>query len=228
MSLQFLCATAQDIRPLPVFVNLAAEKKQTVIVYGTSLTAGGEWTREMKRWFDKRYPKQVKFLNSGGSGMNSDWGLENLEDKVLTHSPDLVFIEFSYNDAAEKFKLSTDKAARNLDGIVAGIQKRNHQATVVLQIMNLPWDAPNGKGSKSSRPKLDDFNAIYLAAAKTKGLPLLNHWVTWTKLMKDDPDNYHSSVPDGSHPNKEASLAVTWPALREWLKKSAETATQGK
>ncbi len=230
VALQFvsLLSMAESGKPLPVFEKLQAGKKQTVIVYGTSLTAEGEWAKEMKRWFDQKYPGKVTFLNSGGSGMNSDWGLTNLENKVLKHQPALVFVEFSYNDAHEKFKLTTDKAAENLAGIITGIQKGNPETTIVLQVMNIPWDAPNGKESKTLRPKLDDFNANYLAAAKERRLPFVNHQLNWAKLLEEDPEKYHGYVPDGTHPTKEASLAVTWPALRAWLEEAADLAAKTK
>ncbi len=209
--------------PLPVFKKLEEGEKQTVIVYGTSLTAGGEWTKAMKAWFEEKYPGQVKFINSGGSGMNSDWGLKNLDDKVRKHKPDLVFVEFSYNDAHTKFKLTPEKAAGNLDGIIGGVQKSNPDAAIVLQTMNVPWNAPNGNGNLSWRPQLQAFNEVYRAAAKSKNLPLVDHYSVWSELLENDPETYHKSVPDGSHPSKEASLAVTWKALKDWLEESKAT-----
>lgn len=207
--------------PLPVLKKLEAGEKQTVIVYGTSLTAGGAWTHAMKAWFEQTYPGQVNFINSGGSGMNSDWGLKNLEKKILSHAPDLVFVEFAYNDAHTKFKLTPEKAAANLDGIIGGVRESAPDAVIVLQIMNVPWNAPNGNGSKTWRPELQSFNDNYRAAAKSEELPLVDHYPVWEKLLESDPETYHKYVPDGTHPNKEGSLAVTWPALKDWLEKAA-------
>src|SRR6185295_2175026 len=94
-----LCA--ETTKPA-IFTNLQAGRKQTVVVYGTSLTVGGAWAVATKQWFDQNFPGLVTFVNSGGSGQNSDWGVANLQKKILDLNPDLVFIEFSFNDAHEK------------------------------------------------------------------------------------------------------------------------------
>ncbi len=44
--------------PVKVFKNLQASRKQTVIVYGTSLTINGAWTTALKEYFEK-YQKMV-------------------------------------------------------------------------------------------------------------------------------------------------------------------------
>jgi lysophospholipase L1-like esterase len=200
-----------------IFKNLEAGKNQTVIVYGTSLTHGGAWANATKKWFDQTYPGQVKFINSGGPGENSDWGLKNLKTKVLDHQPDLVFIEFSYNDAHEKFKMPVERGASNLKQIVAGIRAQNPDVGIVLQTMNIGWDAPNGKRSLSIRPTLEEFNDNYRKFAKSETLPLLDHYVSWKKLKESDATTYQKYIPDGTHPTDAGSLAVTWPTVKAWL-----------
>lgn len=209
-----------EVLPLTVFKNLRAGKKQTVVVYGTSLTVGGAWAKVLKEYLEKHFPGQVTFLNSGGSGQNSDWGVANLQNKVLAHRPDLIFIEFSYNDAHMKFDLSVEKAARNLDTMIQALRAQNGQLDIVLQTMNVPWNAPNGNGSATARPQINDYNEVYRRYAREHTLPLLDHFVNWSKLLQDDPKKYQSWVPDGSHPNAESSRAVTWPAIEALLDKA--------
>lgn len=218
----FLSAAAAE--PPKVFQQLNAGQKQTVIVYGTSLTEGGAWASATKQWFDQKYPGLVTFVNSGGSGQNSDWGVKNLQGKILAHKPDLVFIEFSYNDAHEKFKMTVEHGAENLAKIVKSIQEQNPNVTVVLQVMNVPYDAPNGNRSASSRPQLPAFNDNYRKYAQANNLPLLDHSIAWQKLKETDEAKYHQWTPDGTHPSKEGSLAVTFPTIKEWLEKSQAAA----
>ena len=201
------------------FKRLDAGEHLTVVVYGTSLTAGGAWSGAMKQWFDAKSPGKIKFVNSGGPGQNSDWGLQNLKAKVLDLKPDLVLIEFSYNDAHDKFNMPVTRGAENLDKIVTGIRKENPQAAVVLQIMNANWDA-NEKGSSLHRPQLLEFNENYRKYAKANGYPLLDHYPVWDKLKAEDRKIFEKYVPDGTHPTKEGSLAVTWPTIKAWLEKS--------
>ncbi|MFA6287218.1 MAG: SGNH/GDSL hydrolase family protein [Opitutaceae bacterium] len=207
-----------------MFRNLEAGKTQTVVVYGTSLTHGGQWTVATKKWFDEQYPGKVKFINSGGPGQNSDWGLKNLKSKVLDLHPDLVFVEFSYNDAHEKFKMPVERGASNLARIVEGIRAQNPGTVIVLQIMNVGWDAPNGNRSLSVRPDLEQYNDNYRKFAREQGLPLLDHSVEWKKLKATDLGKFKWYIPDGTHPSPEGSLAVTWPTVKTWLETARASA----
>ena len=202
------------------FKNLNAGKKQTLVIYGTSLSAQGAWTGAMKEWFDSKYPGLVTVVNSSGSGKNSSWGVTNLQGKVLNRRPNLVFVEFSYNDAHEKFEMPVEQGAANLTQMVEAIQKRDPNTAVVLQIMNVAWDAPNGNQSASHRPQLEMFNRNYRVHAREHSLPLLDHYPNWLKLKESEPEKFHALVPDGSHPSKEGSLAITWPTVKDWLEKT--------
>lgn len=216
-------AAADPISPPMIFTNLAAGKKQNVVVYGTSLTAASVWPREMKAWFDKEYPGQVTFVNSAGSGMNSDWGLKNIDNAVTRNSPDLVLIEFSYNDAHVKFKMPVERGADNLDKIVKTIQKAKPDCTIVLQIMNVPH-----KEAATGRPQIEDYNKNYRNYAKAHNLTLLDHYPNWLKIKETDPEKLAKLIPDGSHPSPEGSLTVTWPTIRAWLEESRKAADAAK
>ena len=200
-----------------VFAHLEAGKNQTVVVYGTSLTHGGAWTISTKQWFEQQYPGKVKFINSGGPGKNSDWGLENLKTKVLDFHPDLVFIEFAYNDAHDKFKMPVERGADNLKKIIEGIRGQNPDTVIVLQNMNVGWDAPNGNRSLSVRPALEDYYDNYRKMARAEGMPLLDHSIAWKKLKETDLKKFQSYVPDGTHPSAAGSNAITWPTVKTWL-----------
>jgi len=54
--------------------NLESKKPQIVVVYGTSLTAGGAWVKQLREVFDKSYPDLVNLINSGMSGQWSGVG----------------------------------------------------------------------------------------------------------------------------------------------------------
>lgn len=211
---------AADPNVAGFFDKLKSGEHCNVVVYGTSLTAGGAWAVAMKEWLEQKSPGKVSFFNGAGPGQNSDWGVQNLKTKVLDRQPDLVFIEFSYNDAHDKFKMPIRKGAANLDEMVRSIKKQNPRTCVVLQIMNANWDVPNGNGSSLHRPDLTAFNQNYRDYAKTHDLALLDHYPAWQKLKETDAEKFHAYVPDGTHPNKDGSLAVTWPLIRAWLEGS--------
>lgn len=210
--------------PADFFRNLASGKKQSVVVYGTSLTEHGAWAKALKDWFDAEYPGRVGFTNSGGSGRNSKWGVANLEKRVLTFQPDLIFIEFSYNDATKQSKLSLRECEKNLHKIVQAIRSQSTSAVIVLQVMNPAWDAPNGKNTSSKRPDVEAYNDVYRTYAREHGLVLLDHYPAWESLKNTDLEKFHLAIPDGSHPSPEASLAVTWPRIKAFLEQAQPSA----
>jgi len=66
--------------------NLRAGKKQILVAYGTSLTFGGAWVKQVQAALDARFPGQATLINSGGSGQYSKWGVDNL-DRPRPHPP---------------------------------------------------------------------------------------------------------------------------------------------
>lgn len=224
-----LCAVvvpASEALPTTTFANLRAGKAQTVVLYGTSLTHGGEWAVATKTWFAERFADKATVINSAGPGQNSQWGVANLNERVLAHQPDLVLMEFSYNDAHEKFKLTVEQAAKNLDAMVRSIRSKRPSCDIVLQVMNANWDGTSDKRPMSSRPQLTAFNDNYRAFAKANHLPLLDHFPAWQALKDKDPERFHAFVPDGTHPTKAGSLAVTWPAVKAMLERAAQASTK--
>ena len=147
-----------------------------------------------------------------------------MKAKVADHRPDLVLIEFSYNDAHEKFKMPVERGAANLESIVKAVRESNPETAIVLQIMNVPWDAPGDKRPASNRPNLETYNDNYRRYAKEHGLPLLDHYPAYKRVLDAEPEKYRRWLPDGSHPTREASLAITWPTIRDFLEKSRTAA----
>jgi len=226
-----LAADAKANEPLPVnvFKKLQAGRKQTVVVYGTSLSAGAAWTKALKSYFDKQFPGLVTFINAAQSGEHSDWGVTNLQKRVLAKNPDLVFIEFSVNDAATKHNISTERSKANLDKMVTALRQQNPQMDIVLMTMNSGWDSPDEPSHKkyaSDRPHLADYYGVYRQYAHEHSLPLVDNYPLWLKLQQTDETKFHKWLPEGLHPIPEASLAVTWPEIEKLLEKARTEAAK--
>ncbi len=227
MALTVSTALGTQTTPPAFWPNLRAGQKQTVVLYGTSLTAGGAWAKDLATWFDQKFPGQVTVINSGGPGQNSDWGVTNLEKLVLSHHPDCVFLEFSYNDAHEKFQMPVARGATNLLSMINAIQEQNSASLIVLQIMNVGWDALNGNRSASVRPNLTACADNYRRLAQEKNLPLLDHSIAWQQLKEQNPAHFQALIPDGSHPTLQGSREVTWPTVLKWLQASSQQGPAG-
>ena len=211
----------RSVPPLPteVFRALEAGEHQTVMTYGTSVTIYGEWANEVKAYFDVHYPGQVTFLNTARAGQHSSWGLENLQERVLDHHPDLLFVEFAINDAATKHGISTNQCSENLDALIQAVRAQNPAVEFVLQTMNPAWDSPKSAPKKyaGDRPNLNDYYQVYRDYAAAHHLPLVDQYPHWKKIMDEEPDRYHEMVPDGIHPDKKPSSDVAWPNVKALL-----------
>jgi len=95
--------------------KLKSGRPQTIVAYGTSLTAGASWVGALQGALIAKYPKLAKVINSGEGEKCSIWGLQNLNERVIAKMPDAVFIEFSINDAHLPYKMTLDDSKNNLN-----------------------------------------------------------------------------------------------------------------
>jgi len=186
--------------------NLRAGKPQTVVAYGTSLTRFGAWVSHLQEALDARHPGLATVINSGAGSMWSQWGVDNLETRVIERKPDTVFIEFAINDAYLAYKTSVEQARTNLVNMIERVQKANTNCEVILMTMNpstVTFD----------RPKFADYYQMYRDVARERRLPLIDHYVNWTRILDADKDLFMKYVPDGLHPGVEGCRKVITPAM---------------
>ena len=85
-----------------------AEKKGKLKIgfLGGSITQGcnpslpeNAYVERVTRWFKERFPKvEVEKINAGVGATGSLIGVHRVERDIITHNPDLVFVEFAAND----------------------------------------------------------------------------------------------------------------------------------
>jgi lysophospholipase L1-like esterase len=196
--------------------NLAAGKKQHIVAYGTSLTAGGAWVKQLEEALNKRYLNRVKITNSGGGGCNSAWGVEKLQSRVIDLKPDAVFVEFAINDSVERFHLPLKTAKANLETMIDRIQKNLPDCLIILQVMNPVINRP--KGHRGHRPHLDDYYQMYRDVAAERKLALVDHAPSWKVVLDQGKDAFREFVPDGLHPNAEGCKQIVTPNILKALK----------
>lgn len=204
--------------------NLKAGKDQTVVVYGTSLTAGGAWTKALNAWLvTVNHDAKVTFINSGQSGKSSVVGVQKLDEAVIAKKPDTVIIEFAVNDSfkipGKEAPVSQEQCRKNLEEMIGRIHKALPGTEIILQTMNPSWDAPNGNGSGSKRPELASYYEVYRKVAAERGLMLVDHHKNWVEIREKDGELFKTYIKDGVHPTKDASVKITFPELKAALEK---------
>jgi lysophospholipase L1-like esterase len=209
-----LCQAREQSR---LVINLEAGKHQTVITYGTSLTAGGAWVKQLQQALNRSYPGKAKVINSGKGAMWSKWGVDNLEKRVINKKPDTIFIEFAINDAYLPYKTSVKQAQSNLENMMEKILKDNPKCEIILMVMNPPIGV-----HLQHRPKIKEYYEMYRNVAKDLKLLLIDHYPKWEKILNEDPDLFNKYVPDGIHPGAEGCKIVIIPNITKALRIRAE------
>jgi lysophospholipase L1-like esterase len=191
--------------------NIEAGKPQTVVTYGTSLTAlptAGAWVAHLQAAFDAKFPGKAKLINSGQSAMWSKWGVDHLDERVISKKPDAVFIEFAVNDAYLDYHTSLGVARHNLENMIDRILNANPDCEIVLMVM----DPPTGD-ALAQRPRFMDYYQMYRDVAKMRHLLLIDHYPQWEKILTQNPDLFKKYVPDGIHPTAEGCANVITPEI---------------
>ena len=123
--------TEKEFKPrkgLPNFFNKAMRGAAIKAAYlGGSITAQEGWRVLSLNWFKARFPKATfTQVNAAIGGTGSDFGVFRLQDHVLRHQPDLLFVEFAVNDR----KTDPAKIVRAVEGIVRQTIRANPRTDI--------------------------------------------------------------------------------------------------
>lgn len=191
--------------------NLRLGAKQTLVIYGTSLSAysgGPAWVNEVAARLNHQFNGNLTVINAAKSAMWSTWGVQHLEDSVIKKKPDAVMIEFSMNDAFLEYQTSPDLARLNLNYMIDRIKLYNPDCQVILQIMNIPINQ-----HAAQRPNLETYFKVYRQVARKRDLLLIDHSFYWRKLLAKGKDVYLKYVPDGIHPDEKSGRELIAPYI---------------
>lgn len=115
------------------FAKLEAGGPVRIAYLGGSITEAWGWRDLSLSWFAKQYPQaKVSQIRATISGTGAEFGACRLQNHVLRHSPDLVFIEFAVNGAGT----TTSRAIRSVEGLIRQIH-RNDPATEVCMVFTV-------------------------------------------------------------------------------------------
>ncbi|WP_052573350.1 GDSL-type esterase/lipase family protein [Haloferula sp. BvORR071] len=193
--------------------KLSVGLPQKVLTYGTSETANGVWPARMTSILNSQGPGVATLVNRGASGMASDYGIANLATQVIAAAPDVVFLEFSINDAVARLDIPVSKARANLEGMISGIQTALPKCEIILQVLNPVTGRP--EGDAGWRPLLPYYEQVYRDAAAAHDFILADHHPRWQALLEEGEGNFLPWVPDGLHPNAGGEEKFLLPALMD-------------
>ncbi|MBQ2729450.1 MAG: hypothetical protein IJF69_01605 [Clostridia bacterium] len=116
--------------------KLKNNKKLNVGYFGGSITEGAGasepsacWRSLTTQWLRERYPDcEINEIMAAIGGTGSDLGVYRCEKDLLSGNPDLVFFEFSCNDAEDSFL----PIVNNCESIFRKIWKKDPTTDIVL------------------------------------------------------------------------------------------------
>ena len=170
-------------------------------------------------------PGLVPLSNAGGGASASSVGPDNNHalsglgklPAVLSHKPDVVFIEFATNDAYLPYKISLEDSRKNLNTIIDAILAANPQTEIILQTMNSVMDKPGSGPHATNRPKLAEYVQGYRDVAKARRLLLVDNYPNWQTLMTNDLGRFDKLVADRIHPQLAGYREIVLPELKKTL-----------
>ena len=193
--------------------HLRKGKSQHLVVYGTSLCTKqySAWVDQVQALIEAGFPKLCTVTNSAQAGAASNWGLDNIDQRVIAHKPDTVLIEFGINDAYTPYKISVADAQKNLETMIKKVQVALPNCEIILMTMNQPAHGVE------PRPAFDDYCAMYRKVAKEQKLKLIDIVLVWEELFAADEKKWNLLVPDKVHPNADGNSLITTPTIMKGL-----------
>lgn len=189
-----------------------ADPPLSVVTYGTSLTADGSWVDAVSTELEARYPGAATWVNSAEGARYSVWGLENFEERVVAHAPDVLFIEFAVNDAFLPYETSVASSRANLETMLDRIEETMPEVSVVVVITNHVI----GPGAEM-RPELLEYYDEWRAIGVERGALVVDEQVVWERLLERSPAVFDVLVPDGLHPSYDGHDRVNRPLILDAL-----------
>lgn len=195
---------------LPNFFSKLQKGGAVKIAYlGGSITAQEGWRPKTLKWFQQQFPKaQVSQINAAIGGTGSDLGVFRLQQDVLRHQPDLVFVEFAVNDGGA----APGQIYCAMEGIVRQIWKQDPATDICFVYTlngNMPETLQAGKypRSASAMEKVADHYGIPSIHMGMEVARLLKEGKVIFKGPKPKTDADKAALgdkilfsPDGTHP----------------------------
>ena len=111
---------------------ITEDKRATVAFIGGSITEMNGYRPMVCNWMEQTFPNtNFKFVNAGISSTCSTTGAFRFDRDVLSHSPDLILIEFAVNDDQDAAH-THEACVRGMEGIIRHARTTHPQADLVV------------------------------------------------------------------------------------------------
>lgn len=140
-----------------VLTKLQAGEETKLLFYGDSITTGcnasgtaqggnvapymPSFPEMVCDYLENKFKSEIVYINTAVGGKDVNWGQSELDERVIAHSPDLIFIGFGMNDG----KKTIDAYRSGVQNMIDSIHTALPNAEVVLLATMLPnYEADSG------------------------------------------------------------------------------------
>lgn len=213
---------------LPNVKSKAGKDETLKVAYlGGSITAAPGWRVLSGEWLDALYPEtKVEGIHAAIGGTGSDLGVFRLQQDVLQHDPDLLFVEFAVNDGGA----DPDRIHKAMEGIIRQTWKADPEIDICFVYTLRDTMLPDLQAGKMPRAA-----SAMEELADRYGIPSIHFGVEVARMEKEGelvfkapkPENVVAAKPiifssDGVHPHVETghqlyleAIARSWPGIME-------------
>ncbi len=203
------------------YYKLTTEKKLNVAYFGGSVTGGTGgtdgycWASETTKWLKSKFPgAQINETNVAWGGTSSLWGYFRMDEdntgskaNLVATNPDLVFIEFSINDAYAH--LNQMQSTYYMEAIVKKLRAANPKVDIVIVFV-----------TDKSRQGTEHANILgHKDVAIHYGIPTINVGDALVAEIKAKNAKWEDYVTDIVHPNNKG-YKVYADCIAEYMNKA--------
>ncbi len=178
---------------LKVFFNkLKSGEEVTVAYLGGSITQGTSagndlcYARLTTNWLEEQFPDaKINYVNAGIGATGSYIGVHRADKDVISHSPDLVFVEYSVNDTTERTE--TNKATYE------SLLRKLWFSDSTPALVTIAMTQENGTSFQEYHGEIIKKYDLPMISYKNTILDVIEKgYIKWTDISDD---NIHPNVP---------------------------------
>jgi len=189
----------------------------TIAFLGGSLTEGEidyegtdlddpslKWTSTVTKFFSGLFPfRKITAIGAGLGGTGSDYGSVRFHRDVLSHQPDLIFIEFSCNDRVQTLAQWNEEPAYihrlYLESIIRQCMEQEKIPSIIYMHVPLPLDSSS-----------EEFT-VYRKGCQEKQLLLDYYGIGTVDAMQELIDGYKTKKDTNPELTFDAFLSALYP-----------------
>ncbi len=175
-----------------VIKKLQAGEEVTIAYLGGSITQGSSagnelcYARLTTNWFEENFPTaKINYVNAGIGATGSYIGIHRADRDVLSHNPDLVFIDFSVNDTSDR--MTINKAT--YEGLIRKLWSYETNPAVICLAMT----QEDGTSVQDAHSEIAISYDIPFISYRNAILDVIDKgYIVWDDISDD---NIHPNVP---------------------------------